>query len=74
MHPVGEMGMADRANRETQGPVSERIRTIMRPGKAGQRESNDVSHEVVVRNNCAPQALRQITATEADAQLSGILF
>ena len=29
----------------------------MRPGKAGQRESNDVSHKVVVRNYCAPQAL-----------------
>jgi hypothetical protein len=46
----------------------------MRPGKAGQRESNDVSHEMVVRNYCAPQALRQINATEADARLSGILF
>jgi hypothetical protein len=46
----------------------------MRPGKAGQRESNDVSHEVVVRNYRAPQALWQTNATEADAQLSGILF
>jgi len=46
----------------------------MRPGKAGQRESNDVSHEMVVRNYCAPQALQQINATEADARLSGILF
>jgi len=46
----------------------------MRPGKAGQRESNDVSHEVVVRNYCAPPALRQINATEADAQRSDILF